>query len=704
MFGLFLITVTVLAYQPVWHAGFIWDDDRYVTDNATLHSLAGLWQIWFQPGVTSQYYPLTFTIFWLEYHLWGLNPLGFHLVNVLLHSLNAILLWRILRRLRVPGAWLAGAIFALHPVNVMSVAWVTELKNTLSTALALGAGHAYLRFSGLGTEDGYNARRRWLYYVLALILFLLAMCAKTAVSFLPVTLLLVIWWQRSRINWRDVLTVVPMIGIVAVMGLVTVSMEHHSEAASSDKFNLNLAERILISGRSFWFYLGKLFFPHQLTFIYERWKIDAGSVWQYVYPVAVLVILGVLWKARRRIGKGIWVAAMHFYICTSMLILIMTLFMMRYSFVSDHWQYFGCMSVIAVVAAGIMKLLDSGAKIWSMAIITGFLLVLGTLTWRQCGIYANSETLWRATIAENSDCGLAHNNLGLMLLDKGQTDEALLHLQRAEEINPDNATAQNNLGSALLQHGDSKEALVRYKRALAIQSDYAPAYNNLGDFFIKQGQADEAIPYLLKALAIEPNLTDASYNLGNAFVQKGELDAAIQQWQKVLKIQPEHAKALNNLGNALLGEGQIQPAIGYLRRAVDAQPDFADANNNLGTALIQGGQTEEAVHVLEKTLKIHPDFVPAQNNLAWVLATCSRPNIRNGGESVKLAQRAEKLSGGNNPLILRTLAAAYAENGQFANAVAVAQQALRLLPPDSALAGNIQDQIQHYETGLPIRE
>jgi len=542
LYCIFLFIATLIAYLPVWHAGFAWDDDRYVTNNFTLRSLEGLRQIWFEPGVTSQYYPLTFTVFWLEYHLWGLNPLGYHLVNVLLHSLNAILLWQILRRLHVPEAWLAGAIFALHPVNVMSVAWISELKNTLATALALGAGYAYLRFSVFDRDEsaknlGNDQQLRWRYYILSLVLFLLAMCAKTAVSFLPVTLLLVLWWKRGRINRRDVLTVIPMIGIVIAMGLTTISMEHHSEAITGGKFNVNFLGRVLISGRSFWFYLGKLFFPYQLTFIYERWKINTESAWQYAYPAATLALLVALWATRRRIGRGLWVAAMHFYICTSMLVLIMILYMMRYTFVSDHWQYFGCMSIIAVAAAGITQLLNAEkvARIWSMSIIAGLLLGLGTLTWRQCGMYANLETLWLTTLARNPEAFIAHDDLGIILVHEGRLDEAIAHFKMALKIQPDDVMAQDNLGNALLQKGDVDDAIICFQRTLEIQPDHAMALSGLGEALLEKGRIDEAIGKFQEALKLTPNLDIAHRNLDLALKLKEQTMTQTNRvlWQNI---------------------------------------------------------------------------------------------------------------------------------------------------------------------------
>ena len=278
--ALLLLAATLIAYWPALHGGFVWDDDAHITANQTLRSLTGLREIWLKPGATCQYYPLTFTVFWAGYHLWGLHPPGYHLLNVGLHGLAAVLLWQVLARLKVRGAGLAGAIFALHPVCVMSVAWMTELKNTLSGALALGAIWAYVRFAGLGVygakQDGGDEGKGkglgldWRYYVLALGLFQLAMFAKTAVSFVPVSLLLLVWWQRGRPGWRAVWPLLPMVGVALLMGEVTFYVERHT-GATGKAYSLGLLERVLISGRSFWFYLGKLFFPHRLTFIYEHW-------------------------------------------------------------------------------------------------------------------------------------------------------------------------------------------------------------------------------------------------------------------------------------------------------------------------------------------------------------------------------------------------------------------------------------------------
>jgi protein O-mannosyl-transferase len=739
--ALLLMVAVVMVYWPALHGGFVWDDDSHISDNQTLRSLKGLWDIWFQPGATCQYYPLSFTVFWAGYQLWGLTTFGYHLVTVLMHGVVAVLLWQGLKRLEVRAAWLAGAIFALHPVNVMSVAWMTELKNTLAGALVLGAVWAYLRFAGLGvyettTPEGPN----WRFGLLTLVFFQLAMFAKTAVSFLPVTLLLLVWWKRGRIAWRWGWPLPAMFGIAVGMGLLTLHVEH-IHGATGDEFRMGLLERVLVSGRSFWFYLGKLFFPYPLTFIYERWKIDPGAWWQYAYPVATLGILGGLWFLRRRLGKGLFVALLHFYITTSMLVLIQVLYMMRYSFVSDHWQYFGCMSVIAVTAAGMAGILGrlgmwgrpSGAMM-----ITGLLLALATLSWRQCAMYANAETLLRTTIRRNPNCPMAYYNLGLVYFQQGRLDEAILQYQKVLQFHPDETDALNNLGSAFLQQGRVDEAIAYYQKALALKPDSAETHYNLGNALFRQGRTDEAMAHYQKALAINPDSAEAHYNLGNAFLQQGQMDEAMAHYQKALAIKPDYAEAHNNLGNVLIQQERVEEAIAQFQTALAIKPDYADAQNNLGSAffqqgrldeavahyqkalaiqpddaevhdhlgnaLLQQGRTAEALSHYQKALTVKPDNAAVQNKLAWVLATSPQASLRNGNQAVGLAQRANQLTGGDNPVILCTLAAACAEAGRFPEAVATAQRALPLAEAQSnqALADDLRYEMKLYQARLPF--
>jgi Flp pilus assembly protein TadD len=718
LLGLLLIAATMLAYLPALRGEFIFDDDMHISANETLRSLGGLWEIWFRPGATFQYYPLSFTLFWLDYQLWGLNPLGYHLLNVALHSLVAVLLWQILKRLKVRGAWLAGAIFALHPVCVMSVAWMTELKNTLSAALALGAGWAYVRFAGLGVygaaeanDDNREASASgtdWRYGILSLLLFLLAMLAKTAVSFLPATLLLVAWWQQERLVWRKVVPLLLMLVLVAPMGEMTFYIEH-LHGAVGPGFKLGWLERVLVSGSSFWFYLGKLFFPYPLTFIYPRWHIDAGAGWQYLYPAATVGLFAVLWRMRRVIGKGPFAAMLHFYISTSLLILFTVLYFTRYSFVSDHWQYFGCMSVLALAAAGISKVLDWLGK-WNRflkpVLVGTLLLVLGVLTWRQCGMYTNVETLWRTTLAKNPDCWMAHSGLGVALTARGQFDEAIENFREAIQLNPNYYEALYNLGVALAAKGRPDEAIENYRKAIQINPNYYEALDNLGVALAAKGQLDEAIENYRQAIQINPNSFKALNNLGGALAAKGRLDEAIENYRRAIQINPNFFEALNNLGIALVNKGQFDEAIENFRQAIQVNSNRPETFYYLGMTLGQLGRTREAVAQYREALRLNPNLAGPLNNLAWVLATSPDDKLRNGAEAVRLAERACELTHYGQPLFVGTLAAAYAECGRFPEAVATAEKAEQLATAGGLAAAAEKDRqlLEFYRAGKPYHE
>jgi len=750
--GGLIVLLVFLAYFPALHGGFVWDDDTHISTNETLRSWSGLWAIWFRPGATCQYYPLSFTLFWLGYQLWGLNPLGYHLLNMALHSLVAVLLWQILERLKVRGAWLAGVIFALHPVCVMSVAWMTELKNTLSAALALGAGWAYVRYAGLGVYGAAKASddnpgpgasgTDWRYGVLSLVLFLLAMFAKTAVSFLPATLLLVAWWQQERMVWRKTVPLLLMLGLVAVMGEVTFYIEHLHGAVGTG-FKLGWLERVLVSGRSFWFYLGKLFFPYPLTFIYERWNINEAGGWQYLYPAATVGLFAALWRTRREIGKGPFAAMLHFYISTSLLILVVVLYMTRYSFVSDHWQYFGCLSVLALAAAGMTRVLDWLGK-WNRflkpVLVGTLLLVLGLLTWHQCGMYADVKTLWRDTLAKNPGCWLAQNNLGAELEDDGKIDEAISHYCKAVQLNPNYFEALYNVGHVLAGQGRLDEAIENFRKAIQINPYYIKALNDLGVALTTKGRFDEAIENYRKVIQINPNDYIALYNLGHTLAARGRFDEAIGNYRKAIQINPNCFEALNNLGvalaaqrrfdeaietyrkaiqinpnfspvrdnlgQALSGQGRFDEAIESYGKAIQTDPNHADTHFNFGLALNQLGRTKEAVAQYREALKLNPELAVALNNLAWVRAVNSDDELRNGAEAVRLAERACELTHYNEPLFIRTLAAAYAESGRFPEAVTTAEKAEQLASSAGLkdLAGNNRQLLELYQAGKPYRE
>jgi tetratricopeptide (TPR) repeat protein len=729
--GGLIILLVFLAYLPTLRGGFIWDDDSYVTHNPTLHDLGGLQRIWFKVGAVPQYYPLVHTTFWLEYHLWALNPIGYHLINVLLHAVAAILLWQVLRRLQAPGAWLAAVIFALHPVEVESVAWVTERKNVLSAVFYFAAALAYLRFVAWEKPDRQN-RFRWHWYLGALVLFLAALLSKTVTCSLPAVLLLVCWWKKGRVQRGDVMPLLPFFVVGVALGLLTAWMEKHHVGARGADWSLTFADRCLIAGRALWFYAGKLVWPAPLTFIYPRWEIEPAVWWQWLFPIAAAGVVAGLWLARRRIGKGPLVAVLFFAGTLGPALGFVNVYPMRYSFVADHFQYLASVGLIILFAAGLNR---------APRVIPATLVVLlGALTWQQTGIYRDLETLWRDTLAKNPGCWMAQNNLGTVFADKGRYDEAIKYYRKAIQLNPNFSEAQYGLGLAFAAQGRLDEAIENYRKAIQINPDYRDALNDLGNALASKGRFDEAIGNYRKAIRINPNYAEARYNLGNALAAQGQLDEAIENYYKAIRINPNYAEAqnnlgialadkgrfgeaieafrkaiqskpdfseaLNNLGGVLLNQGRFDEAIENYRKAIQSKPNFSEALNNLGATLAAQGRYDEAIENYRKAIQSKPDFSEALNNLAWVLATCPDAGLRNGAEAVRLAERACELTHYGEPSFIGTLAAAYAEAGRFPEAVTTAEKAVQLATDAGSkkTAGENRQRLELYRTGKPYHE
>jgi tetratricopeptide (TPR) repeat protein len=609
-----IFLAVLLAYWPALGGGFIWDDAGHVT-RTELRSLSGLWRIWFEPGATQQYYPMLHSAFWLEHHLFGDAPFGYHLLNVFLHATAACLLGVALRRLAVPGAWFAALLFALHPVCVESVAWIAEQKNTLSTVLYLCAALAYLRF---------DAGRRRPHYALATGLFLAALGTKTVTATLPAALLVIFWWQRGRLSWRrDVVPLLPWFAGGAVAGWFTATFERTLIGADGADFSLNVVQRGLLAGRVVWFYLGKLLWPSDLIFIYPRWTVDSTELWQYLLPLATIVTLGGLaWWSRR--ARGPLAVALLFAGSLFPALGFVNVYPFVFSFVADHFQYLACMGMLAAVAAGLVHFFTRLPQ-WAGYAASGLLLTtLGTLTWRQSETYHDVFTLYETTLARNPDCWMAHNNLGTALVETGRADEAIAHFELTLKLRPNFPQAESNLGDQLTRVGRVAEAIPHLERAVQLQPNFAEAHNNLGTAFIASGRPADAIGQFQQALLFKPDYAQAHYNLGLALSTGGNLADGIPHFQEALRLQPNFADAQINWGVALIVSGRPTEALSHFAEAVRLQPDRPDTHFSFGRALANAGRLDDAIAQFKAALELSPNYAEAHLNLALALRQLGR--------------------------------------------------------------------------------
>ncbi len=351
-----LVLLTAIVYGPTLANGFVSDDRAYVQENIALRSAKGLFDIWFKLGTVEQYYPLVHSTFWLEYHLWQLHPAGYHAVNLLLHAGAALLVWRLLVRLEVPGAWFAAAIFTVHPVGVETVAWVAERKNLLSCVFALGSLLAYLHYAppdlpASASPTNVHGATHWQWYCLAFGLYVAALLSKTVTVTLPAVLLVIYRWKRGRLEGRDWLRLAPFFAVGLALSGVAVHMEKTFVGATGEEWDIPLVARCLIAGRALFFYAGKLCWPAPLAYYYPRWDVDPHAWWQYSYPAAAVAVITFLWLARRRLGRGPLAAALIFTIVLFPALGFFDVYPFRFSFVADHYQYHASIALIALAAA-----------------------------------------------------------------------------------------------------------------------------------------------------------------------------------------------------------------------------------------------------------------------------------------------------------------------------------------------------------------
>jgi tetratricopeptide (TPR) repeat protein len=676
--GLALVGLTLVAYAPAFRAGFIWDDDDYVTNNETLDDVTGLGRIWVEPGAVPQYYPLTFTSLWLEHQVYDDRPTGYHVTNVLLHALNAVLVWRVLVTLGIPGAGLAAAIFAVHPVHVESVAWITERKNLLSGAGYLAALLAALAYAN--PSASMATRRRAGVAVLAC--FGAALLAKTVTCTLPAILLVLLWWRRGRLSARDVGATVPLFALGLGLALVTIWLERTHVGARGIHWDLSFGQRVLIAGRAVWFYAASLVWPNPLSFVYPRWTVDTTSAAQWVFPIAAAAVVLAAWLARERYGRWPLVAIVGFAVTLAPALGFVDVYPMRYTFVADHYQYLASLFLIAPAAALLVHAASHAGLDRPVAAIP-LLGLLVLLTWRHAAIFADPETLWRDVIAHDPASSMAYINLGMWLQQQDRAPEAASALETALRLEPDDPEVHGDLGIVLASLGRTADARPHLEQAVALAPASPPAHNNLGNVLAGAGNLDAAVEQYREAVRLEPQYADAQNNLANVLVQQGKNDEAIERYEAALTADPGYVAAHTNLATVLARSGRADDAMAHYRAALALDPNVVEAERGLGAMLAARGAWDEAIVHLTNAARLRPAQYEVQYQLGAALAGAGRIDEAIDAYSRALALRPDA------PDLHNDLGIAFARRGDPDAAAAEFRRTLALAPDHAEARSNL---------------
>ena len=612
--GLALGLAVGVCYLPamLW-GGFVWDDRVFTEAEPVRDGIGGLWRIWFSPSdITSEghYWPLTYTTFWLEHELWGFDPTGYHIVNVVLHLANTLLLWGLLARLTVPGAWVVAAVFAVHPLHVESVAWVIERKDVLSGAFYLTAFLAYLRFATARVNSLKGAcETRWRPYFLALALFVLGMLCKSIVVTLPVALLICHWWQQGRVTGAEVLGLTPFFAVG--LGMVIADLSYYKEAIAMD---YALLERVIIAARVLWFYVGKLLCPVRLAVIYPHWAVEVADPLAWSYVATGVALLALLYRYRHRIGRGPLSGALFFAVTLSPVLGFIDFGYMQFSFVADRYQYLAGIGVLAVIVSAAVHYAGRLPGAWQRVVLLIALATMGVLTWRHASIYRDELTFFNHVIAHNPTARNAHLNLGKALFEAGRREDGLAAIQIAVAQRPTSFKAQLSAGLMLMHLSRFDASADHLRRAIELNPNHRDAHYSAGMVFANLGRIDDAEHHYLRAVEIDPSHFEALTNLGAMLIGAGRFEDAASHLHRALGINPRDSKALHTLALAHLRQQHYAKALALYQRVVKLMPDNARAYADMGIALYYLGRADEALTNLDRALSLDPTLEDARVN------------------------------------------------------------------------------------------
>ncbi len=551
--GAVLVLLVVAAFWPAFSAGFVYDDHEFIVQNPVLTDPGGLGRLWLHGIPDEHYWPVTYTVLWFERALWGLEPAGFHAVNILLHAVNTMMLWLILRRIGLPAAWLAAALFGVHPVHVESVAWALELKDVLSGLCVLAAFWTYLNFL-------YLDARKYVWLTLTAAWFVAGLLSKSAVLPFPAALIIYHWWTRRSWTFREMAP----IALLAIIGAgIAAADVIEFQALIPEHFNLSLLDRTLVASRAIWFYLAKVAWPVDLSPMYASWEPRAIAGWLSLAGFGAVVVAAVVF--RRRAPRGLVAAGAFFAVMLTPTLGFLDFSWMKYAFVADRFQYLASIGPLAVAAVGVAWLGRRYVNsVQARRAATALLLIaLGALTQRQAALYANEETFYRGIVARNPSSWAAHMNLGVALMAADRAGEAITHHLQALALKPDLVEARVNLGAARAALGQTDAAVADFLEAIRLKPSDPAIHDFLGIMRARQERLPEAIAQYEEALRLDPGYASAHNNLGTALTALGRFDEATNHYREFVRLAPDEPLGHENLARSLRALGRAGEAASH---------------------------------------------------------------------------------------------------------------------------------------------
>jgi tetratricopeptide (TPR) repeat protein len=654
---LFLALISFAVFSQTIRCDFVnFDDDLYVYDATAIQAgltIEGIAAAFTKPHARN-WHPLTTISHMLDCQLYGLKAGRHHITNVLLHTFAVLLLFRALQQM-TGSIWkssLVAALFAVHPLHVESVAWVSERKDVLSAVfffLMLSAYASYTRAPSIGR------------YLLVAVLFTAGLMSKVMLVTAPVILLVLDFWplrrtaprkpqfrartkvlagQPSPVN-RLILEKLPLLVLSAAACVVTFVVQKRAVGAIPP---LPISWRVENAVVSYVIYIWKTLWPTRLAAFYPH-PNDTLASWEVILAAGLLVAITVTAIVFRNKCPYLITGWLWYLL---MLVPVIGLVQVGEQGHADRYTYLPHIGLFLLLVWGVADVIQAYRFMWRVAAVTALvvILALATTAFIQTSYWRNSETLWTHALAVTSDNDFAHNNLGYLCIDSGELDKAISHFEAAAMIRRGKTNKHYNVGSAFVE-------------------------TNLANALARKEESNEAMVHYNQAIRLEPNYADAYYNRGNLLFAKGQIDDAMADWERTIQLQPNDADAHTCLGNALLRKGSLNEAIAHYKTA----------------------------------LALAPDDPHSRNNLAWILATSPDAKFRDGVKAVEFAQQAVAISGGREPQFVRTLAAAYAENGRFPESIAAAQQAATIanMQGKPRLANNLQKDLLLYRSYLPVR-